>query len=168
MNRINTFIFAMMISVIIGQQQPPSADNWKNHPEIIKIRQLYNQIETVSKTTEYKVMSKSVKCYNGAVVIDAALYIDSTTTVRKYAIKGGSGDSVGDRVYYYDSSSILRFIFTSRNAINDTQLEFRMYFDELGRELYSEKRLLKGPGWPVDFPDKVDNPKKDYDNLCGS
>ncbi|MDH3975802.1 MAG: hypothetical protein OEV42_16130 [Deltaproteobacteria bacterium] len=162
-------ILKALIILVFFAGMPEAAEinkeNWINHPEIIKVRNLYNEIESAIKSKSYKAESQNCELYGGSFVILGTIYRDKNSKVRKYVLEGGSGDSAGEAWYYYDEHGVPRFSFLQRRAANGTELEKRIYFDEKGRHIYTDTKL-KGPGWPGGFSDSMPEPLEDFANLC--
>ena len=145
-----------------------NSKNWMTHPEIKRIRTLYNEIEGAAKKGLLKATDLSKKCAfsEEGISMQATLYQTPTGIVQKYELSGGSGDSAGEASYYYDNSTRLNFVFQSLRAVNGTEIETRTYFDEDGTILYKDERLKKGPGWAGGFPEIISNPQKHFNSLC--
>ena len=81
---------------------------------------------------------------------------NSRGRARFYQNEGGSEDSSLKREHYYDEAGRLRFVFITGGAVNGTELEHRIYFDETGKRIWEEQTFKKGPGytfpaiWPED------------------
>lgn len=142
-------------------------DNWMIHPEIIKIREMYKDIEELIIEESLTKKSNSATCYDGNLILEAKIFNDINGVTRKYFIEGGTGDSAGDSSYYYDETGILRFSFVSARAVNGTHNETRAYFSSKGRRIYTDRRSLEGLGWPGGFRESIKNPQQDFRKLCG-
>lgn len=140
--------------------------NWEHHPTVENIRALYNEINEAQKSGRLKKEAKKCELYGGDVLMDGELYIAANSIVRKYVIDGGSGDSRARAEYYYDERGVPRFTYRFRGAFNGTEVEERIYFDENGKEIYTNRKD-KGPGYnPSNLADFVLNPRADYADLC--
>jgi hypothetical protein len=51
----------------------------------------------------------------------------------------------------------LRFLFVKGGAVNDSAVELRIYFDEEGKRLWEDRKLVKGPGYTFinPWPDEL-------------
>jgi hypothetical protein len=78
--------------------------------------------------------------------------IDDKGIARSYVKEGGSDDSALTWEHYYDSAGRLRFVFITGGAVNGSELEHRIYFDEAGQRIREEQKYVKGPGYT--FPEK--------------
>lgn len=146
--------------------EPVSDKNWQNHPEVKKIRTLYNEINAAEKAGRLKKESRKCVLNGGSFEKDGVIYKDRKRTVRKYVVDAGSGDSVGKAEYYYDTRGIPRFTYRTRGAFNGTKKWDRIYFDEKGQLLYANHKA-EGPGYPgSDLEDSIANPITDYASLC--
>ena len=148
----------------LSGQTPISARNWERHPAIREVRALVAQIDSLPLTEQ----SDSADCGRGYIVVTARLFTDQAGRARKYFLESGSDDSAGEARLYFDAAGQLRFRFSTTNAVNGTSQEERVYYDAHGRELYHDKRLLAGPGYPGgwDLPASFD-PIADFRSLCG-
>jgi hypothetical protein len=81
---------------------------------------------------------------------------DSKGMVRFYQNEGGSDDSSLKWEHYYDEQGRLRFVFITGGAVNGSQLEHRIYFDETGKRIWEDQTYKKGPGYtfPEVWPDE--------------
>lgn len=150
----------------VSAAEPINDKNWQNHPEIKKIRSLYSEVNAAEKAGDLKKESRKCVLYGGAFEIDGVLYKDQKGVVRKYVVDAGSGDSVGNAEYYYDSKGIPRFTYRTRGAFNGTKKWDRIYFDEKGVHLYTNHRE-EGPGYPgSDLEDSIEKPAAHYADLC--
>jgi hypothetical protein len=125
--------------------------NWQRHPKIKAIRALVqsvkNDISRRSLTTKKRVFEYCEPYEDTARVIGT----DSRGRVRFYQKEGGSEDSALKWEHYYDVAGRLRFVFITGGAVNGTQLEHRIYFDEQGKRVWEERTFKKGPGYT--FPE---------------
>lgn len=146
--------------------EPVNDKNWQNHPDVKKIRTLYNEINAYEKAGKLKKESRKCALYGGSFEKDGVMYKDRKGIVRKYAVDASSGDSVGKAEYFYDARGILRFTYRTRGAFNGTKKWDRIYFDEKGGHLLTDHKE-QGPGYPgSDLEDSIANPITDYANLC--
>jgi hypothetical protein len=145
---------------------PIESKNWMSHPEIKRIRSLYNEIEESVKKGRLSKKPVPMDCPSEESFIEATFYEDPSGIVRKYQLSGGSYDSEADASYYYDKAGKLRFVFQSLRAVNGTDMETRTYFYEKGNILYQDERLKKGPGWAGGFPESIQNPREHAASLC--
>lgn len=81
-----------------------------------------------------------------------AIFVDQTGKVRKYVQEAGSDDSALQSHYYYDESLRLRFVFITGGAVNGSELEHTVYYNENGERISESHRYTKGPGYT--FPEK--------------
>jgi hypothetical protein len=140
--------------------------NWEQHPTVKTIRALYAEINNAQKAGKFKKEVQKCELYGGSVVMEGELYSGHNSVVRKYVVDGGSEDSRARAEYYYSERGIPRFTYRFRGAYNGTQVEERIYFDENGKHLYTNRKE-KGPGYnPSGLTDSVVDPRSDYAGLC--
>lgn len=140
--------------------------NWLNHPEVLKIRALYAEINAAEKSQLLKPESTGCTLHRGALKIDATLYRDLNRMIRKYVVKAGTGDSVGVAEYYYDKDGVPRFTYKTRSVYNGTKQQDRIYFNASGAHLYTNHKQ-EGAGYPQGgLDDVVRSPSVDYAQIC--
>jgi WD40 domain-containing protein len=139
--------------VLLAEDLIP-ATNWQQHPKINAIRKLVN-------STNADVRNGSLKTEHRECTEDwfgiLRIARDSKGVVRWYQHYHEGEDSSWDDNYYYDEAGRLRFALMTSYAINRTREQHRAYFDEGGRLIYHNRRLLKGPGY---FGPQIDDLKK--------
>jgi hypothetical protein len=165
-----TLSFLLLAIPLLCQAASVDSKNWMNHPEIRKIRSLYNDIEASIRTEKLKKTTLPPGCKNPVHPEwdpdIAALYEESSGVVRKLAISGGTDDFAADANYYYDKGGKLRFFFQSLRDVNGTEQESRIYYRENGEVLYQDGRLIKGPGRPGGFDEFITDPREAFKSLC--
>ena len=130
-------------------------------PDIKKVRALYAQIESSVKSGKYLHQSRSFE-YCQPSITERTIYTDSNGTPRLYILSGGSDDHAEDSKYYYDSVGTIRFIFVSVGAVNGANEEKRIYFDERGKQIYTDKRVIHEPDL---YLERVETVLKPMDNF---
>ena len=151
--------------VLHAQGTIPAA-RWSSHPAIRAVRAIVQDIDRHPE--RFVRRSDSATCGFPYISVTAELYSDSAGLVRKYHLASGHDDSAGDATYYYDAHGLVRFAFTTQNAVNGTRLEQRAYFDSTGVLLRRASRRLAGPGYPNGWPDEpIRDPRSDFGHLCG-
>jgi len=166
MNRGIGILLGCGVPLGVMAAEPINDQNWRNHPEIRKIRALYDEVNAAEKAGKFKKESRKCVLYGGSFEIDGVLYKDRKGTVRKYVVDAGSEDSVGNAEYYYDTKGTPRFTFRTHGAYNGTKKWDRIYFDEKGVHLYTNHRQ-EGPGYAgSDLEESIENPAAHYADLC--
>jgi len=163
---LKLILITLLIPSVLNASEAVTNKKWANHPEIKKIRELYNAINESKKSGQLNKRTKRCAMSGGSFEIEGALFTDKKGIVRKYAVVAGTGDSIGIAEYYYDEKGVSRFTYRTRSASNGTKKVDRIYFDEIGKLLYTDQKQ-EGPGWPgSDLDDSVDKPLAAYANLC--
>jgi len=154
------------LPLAVPAAEPVNDRNWRNHPEVRKIRALYSEVNAAVKAGKLKKESRECLLYGGSFEKSGVLYKDPKGVVRKYVVDAGSGDSVGKAEYYYDAKGMPRFTYRTRGASNGTRKWDRIYFDEKGVHLYTDHNQ-EGPGYPgSDLEDSIENPAAHHADLC--
>lgn len=135
------------INVILEDEIAITEANWTTHPDITEIRAIYNSIEESIESNELAVSIKNIT-NDLSLPKDITIYKDEHKMIRKYKEQNGSEDSAYTASYYYDNLNKIRFVFLELGAINGTNKEYRLYYDEKGNKIWEQSKLLKGPGYP--------------------
>ena len=152
--------------LLYAQGAIPAA-RWSSHPAIRAVRAIVQGIDRHPERLVRR--SDSATCGFPYISVTADLHSDSTGRVRKYHLDRGTDDSAGEATYYYDTHGMVRFAFTTQNAVNGTRQEQRAYYDSTGVLLRRVSRRLAGPGYPNGWPDEpIRDPRSDFTHLCGS
>jgi len=164
--RFEPIIAGCLMSASAFSSVPITDKNWLSHPEIRTIRGIYAEVNSADKAGKLKKEPRKCVLHGGSFEIDGTLYRDTNGAIRKYRLSAGSGDSTGTAEYYYDKKGVPHFTYRTRGASNGTKKRDRIYFDSIGRHLYTNHKE-EGPGYPgSELEEKVDNPVADMANLC--
>jgi hypothetical protein len=160
-------ILLVATSLAAGPGDPITKKNWQGHPKIAEIRALVQQHEEAIKAKRVKHEERKDCDMEGAGKEEESIDRDEAGVIRKYVHDVGSEDSAYRAEAYYDEKGRLRFVFARRGAVNDSSGEFRIYFGEDGKKLWTNVKE-KGPGytWMKDFPEGwlVKDPEKAWKN----
>ena len=157
---LQALILAAALGAGPATPTPPDAPitrkNWTAHPKIAAIRALVEKNEEAIKAGKYK-NQRRVDCeLEGAGSETESIDRDAAGVIRKYVHEVGGDDSVYQAEAHYDEQGRLRFVFARRGAApTNSSGEFRIYFGEDGKKLWTDLRE-KGPGytWVKDFPER--------------
>jgi hypothetical protein len=130
--------------------------NWQQHPKIKEVRAVVERVEADLKKGVYKVSKRMFDYCEPYADSLRAMAVDSEGRVGRYEKEGGSEDSSLKWKHYYDEGGHLRFVFITGGAVNGSELEHRIYFDEAGKRLWEDQKYTKGPGYtfPTVWPDE--------------
>ena len=130
--------------------------NWQQHPKIKAVRAVVQNVKTGLSRKSFKTRTREFEYCEPYEDVLRTLAIDSGGRVRYYERRAGSDDSALKWEHYYDESGRLRFVFITGGAANGSQLEHRIYLDELGKRIWEEHKYTKGPGYtfPEIWPDE--------------
>src|SRR5262245_34795364 len=159
--------------------QTITASNWQEHPAIVEIRAIYQEIRQAEAAGGLRKLQKQWTDNCEALPYEdteRVLYLDAKGAVRSYHFSGGSEDSAASRALYYDRDGRLRFVLIKAGAANGTSIEHRIYVSKDGKRLWEKHTFLQGPGYT--FPsrewfeeDLTWNPKLAFDEMrrccCG-
>lgn len=148
-------------------EEPITRKNWSSHPQIMAVRSLVQQHEEAIKTKRFKVEERTDCELEGAGSESESIARDPAGKIRKYVHEVGGEDSAYRAQAHYDERGRLRFVFATRGAVNGSSGEFRFYFGEDGKKIWTDVKE-KGPGytWISDFPESwlVKDPEKAWKN----
>lgn len=137
------------IGIAMAQAQVPiTAKNWLTHPEIKKIRSVYQEVTGLLKVGGLR---REIRRFEYCDPNEGNLrerYTDASGVVRKYVLGGGSDDSSVTLEHTYDSQGRLRFVLVQAGAVNGSQYLYRIYFNEQGKRIWENRKLVSGPGYP--------------------
>lgn len=125
--------------------------NWLNHPKIVEVREIYNEVEGEIRSKNVIEQKKIYEYSEPYAPTLKVIYFDKYNIVRKYTEEAGSDDSALEFYYYYDHQQLLRFVFIKGGAVNGSILEHRIYFDSNGKKIWEIQKYPEGPGYP--FPE---------------
>jgi hypothetical protein len=130
-----------------GDQIGIDERNWMNHPEIASIRHMCEKIENQIKADRLSVKKNKFEYCAPHEDTKRIIYFNSRGAVYKYIKAGGSEDSARKASFYYDGEGKLKFAFITGGAVNGTRFERRIYFNDRGRRIWENHRIVKGPGY---------------------
>lgn len=139
-------------------------------PGIVAVRAMYRAVEqSIARKRLAKEQRTVEEC--GPLGEDRTIFSNADGVIRKYVWQTGSGDSLITVRHYYDPQGRMRFVFATAGAVNGTQLEHRIYFDEQGVRIRESRDFKSGPGWT--FPQFSEEegllsrePRRAYDAGC--
>ena len=134
-----------------SQEEKIDASNWQNHPKIRAVRSIVESVNAGLKNRVFKISTRKFEYCESYEDTMRQMAVDRKGIVRRYENQAGSDDSALTWQHYYDEVGRLRFVFISGGAVNGSQLEHRIYFDESGKRLWEEHKYVKGPGYT--FPE---------------
>jgi hypothetical protein len=129
--------------------------NWQQHPKIRAVRAVVQSVKTGMAKKSLTTRRRAFEYCEPGADTSRVLATDSGGRARFYQTEGGSEDSSLKFEHYYDEGGRLRFVFITGGAVNGSQLEQRIYFDEAGKRIWEEHTYKKGPGytWPEVWPE---------------
>jgi hypothetical protein len=139
------FFLGFLLLVGVVQAQTITAKNWRNDPRIIEVRAIYGAVNALVVKKRLKLEKKEFG-YCPSWDLERSKFIDFKGVVRRYVKAGGSDDSSVTLEHTYDARGRLRFVLVKADAVNDTQLELRFYFDATGKRVWLDRRQT-GPGY---------------------
>jgi hypothetical protein len=129
--------------------------NWQQHPKIKAIRAIVQSVKTGMSKKSLTTKKRTFEYCEPGEDTARMIATDSSGRARFYQNEGGSEDSSLKLEHYYDEEGRLRFVFITGGAVNGSELEHRIYFDETGKRIWEEQTYKKGPGYtfPQVWPD---------------
>jgi len=123
-------------------------NNWKQHPEIIEIKKVYDRIQTILKHGNYTTEEAS-KIINTNYPFEETpiVYIDKTGNIFEITFSAGSDDSARRFYYYFDKDQRLRFLLIKAGAVNGSRTDYRVYFTKTGKKIWDHWEDIEGPGY---------------------
>lgn len=130
--------------------------NWQQHPKIKAVRAIVQSIKSDMSGKRLTTRKRTFEYCEPGADTERMIATDAQGRARFYQNEGGSEDSSLKVEQYYDETGRLRFVFITGGAVNGTQLEHRIYFDETGKRIWEAQTFTKGPGYtfPQVWPDE--------------
>lgn len=141
--------------------------NWRQHPKIKAIRAIVQSVDAGMKGQSLTVKKRAFEYCEPYEDAARSIATDSIGRVHFYGNEAGSDDSALRWKHYYDENGRLRFVFISGGAVNGSELEHRIYFDQNGTRVWEDHVYKKGPGYtfPEIWPDEqlqISNPAEKF------
>lgn len=124
-------------------EQAITEQNWEQHPKIVEVRKLYEEIQSMLKQKKLKVQERSF--LKAIAACDRVLYpiefvriaTDGAGRVRMFAY----GQRISDNALltkweYYDETGRLRFVDRTNQLPGFVPIEDRIYLTEQGRAFW--------------------------------
>lgn len=129
--------------------------NWQQHPKIKQVRAIVQAVKAGMGRKALTTKKRAFEYCEPYADTKRTLAVDSKGRARFYEFEGGSDDSSLKLEHYYDEMGGLRFVFITGGAVNGSQLEHRIYFDEAGKRIWEKQIYKKGEGYtfPTIWPD---------------
>jgi hypothetical protein len=135
-----------------SHQTPINSATWRTDSRILAIRKITAAVASGLKRHSFKVSARKFEYCEPYQDTLRRIALDHKGVARSYIKEAGSDDSSLKWEHFYDTAGRLRFVFISGGAVNGSELEHRIYFDEAGERLWEEQKYIKGPGYT--FPEK--------------
>jgi hypothetical protein len=129
--------------------------NWQFHPKTRQVRAIVQSVKAGMSLKVLKTKRRVFEYCEPGADTKRTIATDAKGRARFYETEGGSEDSSLKMEHYYDERGRLRFVFITGGAVNGSQLEHRIYFDETGKRIWEKQTYTKGPGYtfPTVWPD---------------
>ena len=161
--RTFSFITLLASSLLFSSSaaQSITSQNWKTHPRVVEIRNMFNDVEKLLITRSLKMQVRTVGC--GDYSETRTLLTDAGGTARRYVSDGGSSDSRVITTYTYDPQGTLRFAYAKGGAVNGATAEWRQYFGPDGRRFWTDYQWRKYDyTWPDVLGTRVRDPRAEF------
>ena len=135
---------------------PVTASNWRGHPKITVIRNLVKGNQLAMATKRWR-PEAARRCRNEArpFAAETIAVRDEQRRIRTYVTSEAWNDSAYRIEHHYDEAGRLRFALARSSAVNGAFVEYRLFLDERGKELWRDVRARGSYGFqrPPAFPD---------------
>jgi hypothetical protein len=149
------------LPVAAQSNQEITESNWHTHPKIVAIRKMVQSTDQRLKAHKLKSYKKDFQACEDDALTFRRIVKDANGRVLMYeGYHEGREDSSSLYNQYYDDAGKLRFALVTVYAANGTREEHRAYYDESGKIIWRNRKLLKGPGY-FQPPDIEELPKED-------
>ncbi len=137
---------------------PVTAANWRRHPRIIAIRNLVKADQVAMATKRWRADPvRQCRSETRPYAAETRAIRDEQGRIRTYVTSDGSDDSAYRIEHHYDEAGHLRFAFARSSAVNGAFVEYRLFLDEWGKELWRDVRSRGSYTFqrPPAFPDEA-------------
>jgi hypothetical protein len=128
---------------------------------------VFREVESALTQRQLTRQDTAVTCPPSGREGRGSIYADVLHRVRRLDLDGGGEDHSETIATYFDTLGRARFVFAQRGAVNGTQQEERVYYDERGRVIHRLLRQTHGPGYPFDTLSTVPRLETWLRDLCG-
>jgi len=128
---------------------------------------VFREVESALTQRRLTRRDTAVACPPSGREARRSVYADTQRRVRRLDIDGGGEDRSETIATYFDTLGRPRFAFVQRGAVNGTQQEERVYYDERGHVVHRLLRQTSGPGYPFDTLSTVPRLETWAQDLCG-
>lgn len=148
---------ALLLTVVTSSASPQETGgeitkaNWQRHPKIKQVRSIVQTVKAGMSSKSFSTKKRVFEYCEPYEDTERTLATDGRGRARFYKNAGGSDDSSLTWEHYYDETGRLRFVLITGGAANGSQLEHRIYFDDVGKRIWEEQTYKKGPGYT--FPE---------------
>jgi len=116
---------------------PISEGNWKTHPSIVEIRNIYQEVQTGIKEGNFKVSKRTFEDCGVAIDTFRQIAKNAQGEVRMFSRKNHSESSECVYEYYYDETAQLRFVLLQ--CTGEQAATVRTYWSPNGKLLWEDK-----------------------------
>jgi hypothetical protein len=146
--------------------QAINSQNWKNHPRVVEIREMFSSVEKLLAARQLTVQIKKQNC--GSYSETRTLWTDPKGIVRRFTVEGGSRISNLTSIYTYDLQGVLRFAYAEGGAVSGAEAEWRQYFGAQGQRFWTDYRWRKQQyPWPNVLGTQIRNPRAAFGAKLG-
>ena len=128
---------------------------------------VFREVESALAQRRLTRRDTAVTCPPSGREARGSVYTDALHRVRRLDTDGGGEDHTEAIATYFDTLGSARFAFAQRGAVNGTQQEERVYYDERGHIIRRVLRQTHGPGYPFDTLSTVPRLQTWIRDLCG-
>lgn len=148
-------VLCALLAPICAAAEPPKPEpeitekNWEQHPKIVEIRKLYNDIESKLANKKLKYQKKNFaklprSCRGTYPTEYLAIATDRANRVRlDVRAQRISHDDLMTTRNYYDEDGHLRFVYRTEESPGFATVHYRMYLNEQGKMFWDVKTEAK-------------------------
>jgi hypothetical protein len=129
-------------------------------------RATYQEVQRALGAHRLSRRDTTVTCHDEEPGLALMFHRDIIGVVRHFEWRGGSEDHAVRNQYLYDAAGRQRFAFVTLGAVSGTEYEERVYFGDHGEVVRRLKRLVKGPGFPVQDEQGIRDPLMWIQTIC--
>ncbi len=155
MKKTIMLFFFLQASILFSAAEQITEKNWRNHPSIVEVRNIFTEIEDNLKNGKIKKQNEINRENENGNTRNIFFFTDKEENIRKCIVETGSDDSAYVISHYYDNDLTLRFVFVQAGAVNGASAEYRIYFDKDGKRIWNnmQYKSKENYSFPSEWPD---------------
>jgi hypothetical protein len=157
----------LALTVALAAPLPAQTATAVDTAAVQSAQSVFREVESALTQRSLTRRDTAITCPPSGREARGSVYTDALHRVRRLDTDGGGEDRTETIATYSDTLGRARYAFAQRGAVNGTQQEERVYYDERGHVIHRLLRETHGPGYAFDTLSTVPQLETWVQNLCG-